>query len=332
MSVAEHRRASSERRKARSKLAVLAETALSLANLYLRAASVDQLKQRAISFLGDQKNLRRLGLASKDLEAYLGVVGAETLSELFSAGIRSLLSEDAGAASSLVNSLERLSGLLESGPDGYSDQIIAALVLKIGNEINLLGRINDVLKKATMVGNARARRNGDLSIWTDIEDKQIEEILSNEFSQIEQTLFAHLQADWQARDVVKVTTVNSSLPHGQRQPETTSPKMHSPPSRNGPSEMMSWTEMQTLFNSIDASVLASEWLQEPRKTLLWIYRNGSAQQWFYYVYMNAKLFDAEMREMLLEALLGKEWEESEEIPPVWRVALSRALSFDVDRA
>jgi len=274
-----------------------------------------------IGFLRAQETLIALQGACKELDKYFGMVGPDTWSEILSEGLPTVFERDSALCAQARAMVEPLACSGRVGADLSSDEceaVAALLATIIDGSDELRGEMSHVLAMPIWSHAAAARRKGEATVWTRLEDQQHDELLMQEYAGIEAKILDRLKTGLRS----DMSTAQTKDLLATREPEQDRlPPVQSSP--NPETKAMSWWEMQALFTGSDPATFGPAWRKEPRRTFLWILQHGSQEQCFAYVYKHAGELDDEFRGWLLDGLRA---DDQEEIPRVWRTALIRALS------
>lgn len=287
--------------------------------------------ETVVAELSDPKNLTVLQGTCKGLDKYFGLVGVESMAAILAGGLHNVFEHDPAIFTRMQHMLEAVARKSAEELTHYDLEMLASLLAEIIDKNDeLRGEVNDILRKASWAAIARTRRRGESDIFTQAEDKRYDELLMREYSGIEAQLFDRLKNGIRVlvpdltrpirADVPDAPSADGKL-NDVRPLEDQVAKFHHSANKTE-SDLLSWAEMQEVFKS-DPEFLGGDWSKEPRKTLLWIWQNGTQEQWCAYVYNKADVIDDDLRSLFLEAFAA---DEERQIPTVWRTILIRALS------
>jgi hypothetical protein len=281
--------------------------------------------------LSDPQWLAGLEGADEHLDSCFGLVGADDVAQILASGLPTTFQ-------SHPSSFSRIREALDAKPLGpgkmVSDsnrKIVAALLAEIiNNSEEMTKDINYILQAACLKSTAAARRKGESNFWTRIEDNQHEKILFREYSGIEGRLFNVLKNGISARISDRAATrkgrdMGESTTKTRKDVSSSVQKLDGlgQPGVEFKSDLLTWTQMQASLAGLDPNCSAEDSSKEPLRTLLWISKNGTQEQWFAHLYTNAGSFDERLRKAFLEAL---EADQEGQVPMVWKTVLIRALS------
>jgi hypothetical protein len=286
--------------------------------------------ETVVAELSDPKALDVLRGKCKELDKYFDLVGVESVAAILAGSLHNIFERDRDVFRRTQLILAAvLASPNEERPDRELEMLASLLAEIIDKNDDLRGEINAILRKATWKMTAKMRRKGESNIFTQLEDKRQDEILVREYSEIETKLFNRLKDEMRMHVLPPLSSQRARVPDSHqalRTPDNQRP-VHNKSGQldtmanDAESSVLTWSEMQVILNGLGPTFFSGDWQKEPRKTLLWIWQNGTHEQWCVYVYNNAGMIDDELRSLFLKALA-----EEGEIPTVWRTILIRALS------
>lgn len=283
-----------------------------------------------VAELSDPKSLEVLRSACKGLDKYFGLVGVEDVAAVLANGLENVFQRNQATFARMQRLLQAVQqNSTEEIP--YADlEAIASLLAEVIDENDeLRNEVTGILRRELMKGIAETRRRGESSFWTEIEDKRHEQLLMREYAGIEAKILSRLKDGLRAHAQILIPAFRTKAadfsaieaPKDVRPSEKQLAPIHHL-TNTAESNLLSWDEVQAILKS-DPTFFGGDWQREPRKTLLWIWQNGTQEQWCAYLYKNADMIDEELRSIFLEAFTA---DEERQIPTVWRTVLIRALS------
>jgi hypothetical protein len=286
-----------------------------------------------VAYISDPGALRAMHGISEKLDSWLGLIGADKLSQVLKEGLPGIFEGDPELVRRAQNIFEAI--------DSVASQMEQEAAL--GEAARLLGdifegskelqkEVNHELWKSFQVGMARDFREGNISFWSG--EGTIEKLLRKEYESVETEIFdryraklghsksrlsgrsspASLDAPTVARDIENGTDLSVG--------KVGNPALVQVDSRVA-LDILAWDEMQAKAREIDASELSPKWKKDPQRSILWLLQNGVQEQLFIYLYHHLDILDAELRGTFISIL---ESDDLGRVPLVWKTAMMRALS------